>query len=135
MHLLLVLLAAGVCAAAEKSAPPGTIRVPVTAPEPLKATDISATVDSQAKARVLRMRTPKDDLLLVVVLDLVGDISLVDPARHALIEQFRNPPAKLQVALMRAQDGLQVMLDPTSDVQALEKSIMAMPVVGKAGLL
>ena len=81
------------------------------------------------------MRTPSDDLLLITVFDLVGDISVVDPARRAFVEQFRNPSAKLKVALMRAQDGLQVMLDPTSDVEALEKSIMGMPVVGKAGLL
>jgi hypothetical protein len=81
------------------------------------------------------MRTPNDDLLLITVFDLVGDISVVDPARRALVEQFRNTQAKLKVALMRAQDGLQVMLDPTSDVGALEKSIMEMQVVGKAGLL
>jgi hypothetical protein len=135
MRLLLVVCAAFVCLAADKPSPLRTIRVPVSAQAPLTLTDLKATVDNRGKARVLRLRTPQDDLLLITVLDLVGDIALVDPARRALVGQFRNPPAKLQVALMRAQDGLQVMLDPTSDVTALENSIMDMPVVGKAGLL
>ena len=136
MRPLAALLALGVCMAADKPTPASqVIRVPVTTPEPLSAADVSVAVDNQRKGKILRVRTPVDDLLLVTVLDLVGDISLVDPARRALVDQFRDPPAKLTVALMRAQDGLQVMLDPTSEASALEKSIMEMPVVGKAGLL
>jgi hypothetical protein len=135
MRALLALLSVSLCAAAETTAPPRLIRVPVAASEPLNAGDITASVDTETTARIIRVRTPKDDLLLIVVLDVVGDLSVVDPARRALLEQFRDRAAKLKVALMRAQDGLNVMLDPTSDVPALEKSMMEMPVAGKAGFL
>ena len=39
------------------------------------------------------------------------------------------------MGVMRAQEGLQVLLDPTADREAVEKTIMNVPVTGKAGLL
>jgi hypothetical protein len=84
---------------------------------------------------VARIVTPNDDLLLMVVMDVVGDLALVDPARHALADRLRELPGNVYVGVMQAQEGLQVLLDPTIDRDAIEKSLVNMPVSGKAGLL
>ena len=86
-------------------------------------------------AKVTRVRTPEDDLLLMTVMDVVGDLALVDPARHALADRVRALPENVYVGVLRAQEGLRVLLDPTADGDAFEHSIMNMPVTGKAGLL
>lgn len=124
------------CAIAQEA----VIRVPfsVELPDgaaPLAASDLTVLIEDETKAQVVRVRSPQDDLLLIVVLDLVGDLALVDPARRSLVENFGKLPPKTQVALMRAQDGLQVMRDPTSDGDVLTKNVMEMPVSGRAGLL
>lgn len=120
--------------------PPRLLRVPLTAEVAesgawLNAGDFTAEISGAGKGQVVRARTPADDLLLMVVLDVVGDLSLVDRARHTLAEVFKQLPPAVQVALFRAQDGLSVMLDPTADREALEKVLLAWPVNGKAGLL
>jgi hypothetical protein len=121
---------------AQKSSPQRTLRVPLSSTaEAIGPEDLKAILDNGKRARVLRLRTAKDDLLLLAVLDLVGDLSLVDAARNSLIEQIKALPKKTWVALLRAQNGLQVILDPTSDRDALEAAIRGMPIAGKAGLL
>jgi hypothetical protein len=122
-----------------KNAParPRLIRVPVTlsTPEPVLPGQFTASFDNGADARVMRVRSPQDDLLLLVVLDLVADLSVVDPARDALATVFRELPANTHIGLLRAQDGLQVLQDPTPNRDLLAESLRTMPVSGRAGLL
>jgi hypothetical protein len=129
-----------VCVTAEepkKSPPLKVVRVPVTVQSEIApaATDFTASVLGVGKAKVTRVRSPKDDLMLLVVTDLVGDLMLVDAARHSLSLEVAALPPNVAVGLMRAQEGLQVLLDPTTDREALEKSLSELPVTGKAGLL
>jgi hypothetical protein len=114
-----------------------TLRVPlsVESDKLLSAKDFSAQVYGADAVKVARVRTPEDDLLLMVVMDVVGDLALVDPARHALADKLRTVPQNVLVGVMRAQEGLQVLLDPTADRDATEQAIMNLPVTGKAGLL
>ncbi len=62
-----------------------SFRVPVWAdskndpPALLAAKDLSATLDGDA-TRVLSVKGPDDGLMLLVVLDLAGDLSLAEPA-------------------------------------------------------
>jgi hypothetical protein len=98
------------------------------------AKDFTVRVDGAA-APVVAAHGPEDDLIVVVVLDWTEDLSLVDTARDALIEALEKLPPKASVALMRAQDGLQVLADPTTDRAALAAAIRAVPVSGKAGFL
>jgi hypothetical protein len=114
-----------------------TLRVPlsVDSEKPLSAKDFSAEVYGVEQAKVARVRTPEDDLILMVVMDVVGDLGLVDPARHALADRLRTLPSNVLVGVMRAQEGLQVLLDPTADRDAAAEEIMNLPVTGKAGLL
>jgi hypothetical protein len=139
---LLLLFLAGAAAAkppaAEKPAPkPIQVRVPVSvhSEKRLKPADFKAAVEGASSAKIVRVRTPEDDLVLIVIMDVVGDLALVEPARQALVQQIGAMPKRIHVALLRAQDGLRVLLDPTADRNAFESALMSMPIAGKAGLL
>jgi hypothetical protein len=101
----------------------------------LKPAELKAALLNGTPARVVRVRTPQDDLMLLVISDLTGDLGRVDSARTALIEHVRQLPQSTWVGLMRAQDGLEVVLDPTPDRNKLAEAVQALPVTGNAGLL
>jgi hypothetical protein len=117
-----------------KTRAPRQIRVPVWPDAPLKVLDLRATIDGSA-ARVLSLKSPDDDLMLLIVLDLAGDASSVEPAKEALLNEIRKLPPRTVVGLLRAQDRLRVLADPTADHESLAQAIKALPVSGKAGLL
>src|SRR5687768_12080598 len=98
------------------------LRVPVSSDEEaeLRATDLRAFIESSKAAPVVRVRTPKDDLLLMVVMDVVGDLAYVQPAKSALAAVFQALPENVHVTILRAQGGLRVVIDPTADRDALE---------------
>ncbi len=119
------------------------LRVPVwtdtresaqTPPPPLGAKNFSVKVDGEP-APVLAARGPEDDLMVLLVFDVTEDMAQMDIAREALISALGNLPATSHVGLLRAQDGLRVVLDPTTDRAAVAGAIRALPVSGKAGLL
>lgn len=101
---------------------------------PLTASNIRATLDGDP-ARVVAVQGPGGDLMLLVVLDLTGDLSLVQPAKEALEEGISKLPPKAFVGLLRAQDGPKVLADPTPDRPAVTEQIQNLPISGKAGLL
>ncbi len=121
----------------KKPSPLTIVRVPASTESEklLTPADFSASVIGAGKGKILRVRNPKDDLLLLVVTDLVGDLMLLDAARNSLSQEVVGLPPNVAVGLMRAQEGLEVLLDPTTDREALEKSLSELPVTGKAGLL
>lgn len=86
-------------------------------------------------SRVVGTKSPQDDLLLLVVLDVTGDLTLVDPARQALVAELEKLPGGAWVGLLRSQDGLRVLVDPTADRGAISGAILAAPISGRAGLL
>lgn len=88
-----------------------------------------------APTKVLEVRKPGDDLIILLAIDLTESLSLADPAKEALIEQLSKLPPKTLVAVMRAQDGLTVLLDPSSDAEQLADAVRKVPVSGKAGFL
>ena len=97
--------------------------------------DFHATIDG-SEAPVLGLQCPDDDLIILLVLDLSsGDLTLVDPAKDALAGELRKLPQNAYVALLRAQDGLQVLLDPTADHDAIAGSMEMQTLSGKTGLL
>lgn len=103
-------------------------------PDSLNAGDIVATLNGQPAA-ISQVLGPSSDLVILVVLDVTGDISLVDPAKRALISQINGLPENAWVGLLRAQDGLSVVADPTPDRRAIADAIQALPTTGKAGLI
>lgn len=86
-------------------------------------------------APVLRVLGPSSDLVILLVLDVTGDISLIDAAKQALATQIDALPPNAWVGLLRAQDGLTVIADPTPDRKKIRDAIQAVPGTGKAGLL
>ena len=95
---------------------------------------MSATLDG-ATTRILGVEGPNDGLLLIVVLDLAGDLSLAEPAKEALAAEIEKLPPRDFVAVMRAQDGPKVLADPGADRAPALTAVRDLPVSGKAGLL
>ena len=87
------------------------------------------------ESKVVRLKGPQDDLLLLVVLDVTGDLTLVDPARQAAVAEIEKLPDGAWVGLLRSQDGLRVLVDPTAERGAVTSGILGAPVSGRAGLL
>jgi hypothetical protein len=86
-------------------------------------------------AKVLRVLDPSSDLVLTVVLDLTGELTGVEAARNALGTQANELRPNELLALLRAQDGLRVLLDPTTDRDAFRSALADASVGGKAALL
>jgi len=115
-----------------------TLRIPVWSDAkdgpPLAAKDLSATLAGKP-APVLDVQGPHDGLMLIVVLDLAGDLSLAETAKAALASDVGKLPPPVTVAVMRAQDGPKVLADPGPDRAPAITAIRDLPVSGKAGLL
>lgn len=132
--LLAVHLPAG--SPTEKQQPVRRLRVPVLVPPKtaFKLEDVQATIGGEA-AKVMRLATPADDLIVMLVLDLASDVNLAQRANAALFEEIEQMPPQVHIALLRAQDGLRVIQDPTKDRSAIRVPIEAMTISGRAGLL
>lgn len=113
-----------------------TVRVTAWADSgaPLATCDLHASMNGQP-SKVVSARGPKDDLIVMVVLDLTEDLGLVELAKESLAASLAELPPGTHVAVLRAQDGLSVLLDPTADRAAVRKAIMELPVSGYPGLL
>jgi hypothetical protein len=94
----------------------------------------SASVQGQ-EARIVRVRPPADPMILLLVLDMTGDLTLVEPAREAAVQAVKGLPPTTWTALLRAQDGLQTLVDPTADHAPVVEAIQALQISGRAGLL
>jgi hypothetical protein len=128
-----VAMIAAALALTAASPPRTTVRVPYWAQDGGPATAVVAKVDGQP-AKV-RARGAGHEMLLLVVLDLAGDLALVDPAREALVAEVEKLPANAYVGLLRAQDGLRVLRDPDADRGAFAASVRELNISGRAGLL
>jgi hypothetical protein len=137
-QLLGLLAAATALPAADKpSSPAAALRCRVTAwlgDPPLDPATLKATVEGRA-AKIVGIRDPDSALLLLIVLDLTGDLALISPARDALKSELQALPANVWVALLRAQDGLRVLADPGPGRAAALAQLDALETTGRAGLL
>lgn len=107
---------------------------PDSASARLRAENLRVKIEDRA-AKVLRAKGPGDDLILLLVLDMVGDLSRVDPARQALAGRIAELPASAWAAILRSQDGLRVLADPTPDRNNAIQAIQGAQISGRAGLL
>jgi hypothetical protein len=113
------------------------LRVPLAAgsTDPrLKREELTARVNSET-ARVARLSGPSDDLVLLLVFDVAGDLAPVAAAKDAVISRLAQLSDNVFVGVMRASDGLQVAVDPTGDREATADAIRKIPVGGKAAFL
>ena len=110
------------------------LRVPYWMEGAAAGSIVQAKLNGEA-VKVARLLGPADDLVILLVLDLAGDLSRVDPARDALNQLLGKLPANAAVSLLRAQDGLRVLQDPTTDRGVLKGLIQELTISGRAGLL
>ena len=113
--------------------PRSRLRVPVIVSKGDPA-GIEATIDGKPTT-VQRLRGPSSDLVVLLVLDFSGDTAFPEAARAALEAAIGQMPANAWIAVLRAQDGLRVLLDPSGDHSAIIAAIQAYSGGGKAGLL
>jgi hypothetical protein len=78
---------------------------------------------------------PRNPTIVLVVFDTVANLARVDIARSELNEAIKGLPENYWIGLLRAQDELAVIQEPTADRAAILKKIQEAPVAGKAGLL
>ncbi|MGE3949465.1 MAG: hypothetical protein AB7H86_22555 [Blastocatellales bacterium] len=71
----------------------------------------------------------------MVIFDTVADLARVDIARQALIGSMGKLERNYWVGLLRTQDGLRVLHEPTGDRDAITEKIRQVQVQGRAGLL
>ncbi|HXG34686.1 MAG TPA: hypothetical protein VNJ11_15075 [Bryobacteraceae bacterium] len=133
-RLATVALAAALAAAAPKTRRE-RVAIPVWADgQALEPAAVEARLAGQ-EVRVEAVRGPGDDLLLLLVLDLSGDVGLAETAREALAKEAEALPPNAWVGLMRAHDGLRVLLDPTAGRAELARAIRETAPGSYAGLL
>lgn len=116
-----------------EGAGPLRLRVPVLVSRG-EPGNVEATVDGRP-AKVDLIKGPPDDLLVLVVLDFSGDISYVEAARAGFEAAVKELPPHAWATVMRAQDGLRVLQDPSGDAAELISAINTYAGGGKAGLL
>jgi von Willebrand factor type A domain len=78
---------------------------------------------------------PNSDQIILVVFDLTGDLSRIDDAEQAVITSISKLPSNVWVGVLRAQDGLHVLVDPTPNRQKVIDSIHSLSSSGTPGLL
>jgi hypothetical protein len=78
---------------------------------------------------------PQSPTIYLVVFDTVVDLSRVDQARSVLADGLKELPSNHWVGILRSQDGLRVIQEPTADLETLVAQIRSIQVTGKAGLL
>ena len=69
---------------------------------------------------------PGSDQIILLVLDLTGDLTLIDAAKQALIDQISKLSSNAWVGLLRTQDGLHVLADPGTGLPALTDAIRSL---------
>ncbi len=77
---------------------------------------------------------PGSDQVILLVLDFTGDVSLVEAAKEALIAEISKLPSNAWVGLLRDEDGLHVLADPSPNRQPLLNAIKDLATMGKPGL-
>ncbi len=102
--------------------------------ESLEAGDFTAELN-ETPTPVKALLGPGDPLVLLLVLDMVGDLNRIDVAREAISNHIENMGEEWYVALLQAQDGLLTLQDPTQNRRQLVDELMAASVSGFPGLL
>ena len=143
LFALLLLLVLPVFAQKDKTdtAPKGLLKIPVWVEEDDEQFWLGGNRQSfkvfveEKELPVKSFQTPRSSTILLIVFDTVADLARVDQARTALSESLKTIGQNYWVGLLKAQDGLAVIQEPTADRKLLDEKIQAIQVNGKAGLL
>jgi hypothetical protein len=133
-HLALALLAAA-SALGTVQAQTASVSIPAWVEEDHcgPAPKFEATFNGKP-APVTSQLAPGSDQVILLVLDFTGEVSLVEAAKEALIAEISKLPSNAWVGLLRDQDGLHVLADPSPNRQPLIEAIKGLASIGKPGL-
>jgi hypothetical protein len=98
----------------------------------------SPTFDPTLNGRPVKVSeklAPNSDQIILIVFDLTGDISRIDDAKQAVISNIGKLPKNVWIGVLKAQDGLHVLVDPTPDRQKVDSVITSLSSSGTPGLL
>jgi hypothetical protein len=84
---------------------------------------------------VTAQRGPASDQIILLVLDLSGDLALIDAAKQALTAEISKLPQNTWVGLLRTQNGLRVLADPGPNRQPLLDAVRTLTLSSEPGLL
>jgi hypothetical protein len=131
--LIALLVSSALCLAGRDDG--RSLRVPLwTESSVAHGDDLKASLNGKP-AKVLGLLGPEDPMVLLLVLDLVGDLSQVAPAQRAIVEVLETLPPHIFVGVMRAQDGFRVLADPSGDREKAASAVQTLAVSGRAALL
>ena len=134
MHFGIALLTGALTWAAAGPPQSHILPVPFRTDAAVDLKSVELTIDG-TRVKTAGVLGPSDPQMLLLVLDLTGDTAQADPAKDAVIDALNRLPESTYVALLRAQDGLRVLVDPTPDRAALASAIRDLPVSGRPGLI
>ena len=125
LGLVTILLA--VCAVATLHAQTANVSIPawVEANDCSKPPKFEAALNGKAVS-VTAQLGPGSDEVILVVLDLTGDLTLVEAAKKALIAEVSKLAPNAWVGLLRTQDGLHVLADPGASRQPLTDAVRSL---------
>lgn len=125
-----------VCAAAPAHAQTTSVLIPawVETNNCTSAPKFEAELNGKA-APVTGQLGPSSNQVILVVFDLTGDLALIDAAKQAVVAEVSKLPQNAWVGLLRAQDGLHVLADPSANRQPLINAIQSLSNNGEPGLL
>lgn len=124
-----------------ETAPKGLLKIPVWVEEGaekfwLDGNRQAFKIFVEEKETPLKsFQTPRSSTVLLIVFDTVADLARVDQARLALNEAIKTLGQNYWIGLLKAQNGLSELQEPTADRAVLAQKIQAIQVNGKAGLL
>ncbi len=78
---------------------------------------------------------PNNSTIILFIFDTVADLARVEMARQALTARIGKFERNYWIGLLRAQDGLRVLHEPTGDRDPIVEKIRQIQVQGRAGLL
>src|SRR5689334_4444590 len=125
----------------ENKTPSGILKIPVWVEEDAdkfwvegKRQTFNVFIEDK-EVSIKSFQGPRNPTIVLIVFDTVADLARVDIARSELSEAIKGLPENYWIGLLRAQDELAVMQEPTADRATILKKIQDAPVAGKAGLL
>jgi hypothetical protein len=86
-------------------------------------------------ASVSEQLSPTSDQIILVVFDLTGELARIEAAKQAAIAAISKLPPNAWIGVLRAQDGLHVLADPSPDRQKIAEVVNSLSSNGTPGLL
>jgi hypothetical protein len=121
---------------AARSAPAASVSIPAWVEDNSCAgtPNFKATLNGQP-ARITRQLAPGSDQIILLVFDLTGSLSRAEAAKQAAIAAIAKLPSNTWIGLLRDQDGLHVLADPSPNRRPLIAAVRSLSNNGEPGFL